>query len=285
MSIIGTLFEIREFSIFDGSGIRTTVFLKGCPLRCAWCHNPEGIAFQPEILYNEHKCNHCGNCKKVCPTPEKCVTCGTCARSCPTGARRVCGFQMNSDDLASQLLKQADIFAMSGGGVTFSGGEPLAQAKFVREVMKILRDAKISTAVETSGAVSEENYRLGLELADFVFQDLKHPDADAFQYYTGGDLNLVLKNIAWLCESGKPFIFRIPLIPEVNDSAECMTNFAKIAAGIPTLQCVEILPYHVTAGAKYHLVGKVYKPEFPEERTHEIITEPFTERNVPWKIL
>lgn len=197
----------------------------------------------------------------------------------------MCGFQMNSDDLASQLLKQADIFAMSGGGVTFSGGEPLAQAKFVREVMKILRDAKISTAVETSGAVSEENYRLGLELADFVFQDLKHPDADAFQYYTGGDLNLVLKNIAWLCESGKPFIFRIPLIPEVNDSAECMTNFAKIAAGIPTLQCVEILPYHVTAGAKYHLVGKVYKPEFPEERTHEIITEPFTERNVPWKIL
>lgn len=281
----GTLFEIREFSIFDGAGIRTTVFLKGCPLHCEWCHNPEGIRFEPEILFNAHKCTHCGNCRKVCPSPEKCVVCGTCAKNCPTGARRLCGFRMESEELAAQLLRQADVFAMSGGGVTFSGGEPLAQADFVRETMKILKGHGVQTAVETSGAVSDANYQKGLEFADFVFQDLKHPDPEAFRHFTGGNLEQVLRNVAWLKASGKPFTFRIPLIPEVNDSEACMVQFAEIAKDSPTLRRVEILPYHLTAGAKYHLVGQAYHPSFPEERTHAILTEPFDERGIPWKIL
>lgn len=279
MNLSATIFEIREFSIFDGAGIRTTVFLKGCPLRCAWCHNPEGIAFEPQILFNAQKCRHCGNClKEHAPDalPES---------FCPTGAKRLCGFRMDSDELAAKLLRQADVYAMSGGGVTFSGGEPLAQAPFVREVMRKLHENGVQTAVETSGAVSPEFYRLGLEFCDFVFQDLKHPTPEGFRHYCGGDLALVLRNVEKLKASGKPFVFRIPLIPEVNDSLECMTRFAELAVGIPTLQRVEILPYHLTAGAKYHLVGLEYKPEFPEERTHEIFTAPFEERGIPWKIL
>ncbi len=283
--MLGIVFEVREFSIFDGNGIRTTVFLKGCPLRCEWCHNPEGIRFEPEILFNVHKCTHCGNCQKVCPSPKKCVVCGACARNCPSGARKICGYSIDSETLAAQLLKQSDVFQMSGGGVTFSGGEPLAQADFVRETSKILHQNGIQTAVETSGAVSLENYEKGLKFIDFVFQDLKHPDPDAFRRYTGGDLRRVLENVAHLKESGKPFVFRIPLIPNVNDSEKCMIQFAQIAENCTNLQRVEILPYHLTAGAKYHLVGKTYNPSFDEERTHPIITAPFEERGIPCKIL
>lgn len=283
--MLGTIFETREFSIFDGGGIRTTVFLKGCPLHCEWCHNPEGMRFEPEILFNEHKCIHCGNCKKICPSPGKCIVCGTCARKCPSGARKICGFSIDSDILAAQLMKQADVFRMSGGGVTFSGGEPLAQASFVNETAKILKQNGIHTAVETSGAVSTEAYKKGTEFIDFIFQDLKLPEVVAFRRYCGGDLDVVMKNVAWLKTSGKPFIFRIPLIPNVNDSEKCMIQFAQIAEGCETLQRVEILPYHLTAGAKYHLVGKTYTPSFDEERVHPIITAPFDERGISCKVL
>lgn len=192
---------------------------------------------------------------------------------------------MDTDQLVEKLARQADVFAASGGGVTFSGGEPLAQAEFVREAMEKLRARGISSAVETSGAVLPDNYQRGLELADFVFQDLKLTDADSFRRFTGGDFSRTMKNVEWLKASGKPFILRIPLIPEVNDSLDDAVRFARIAEGSSTLERVEILPYHLTAGAKYRLVGKEYAPEFPEERTHAIFTEPFDERGIPWKIL
>ncbi|MDO4574667.1 MAG: radical SAM protein [Planctomycetia bacterium] len=263
----GTIFEIREFSLFDGDGIRTTVFLKGCRLRCAWCHNPEGLDFRPQVLFNASRCRHCETCL---------------GEKCPFGVRRLCGYEIDDETLAKKLLRQADVFRSMGGGVTFSGGEPLAQSGFVRAVSERLKQEGISIAVETSGYVSRQEYQTGLELADLVFQDLKHPFAEEHQKFTGGNLALILRNLAYLRESGKRFILRIPLIPNVNDSPECMRAFAELAAGC---ERVEVLPYHLTAGAKYPLIGKEYHPPFLEQRKHPIDLSAFESRGIPCKVL
>lgn len=277
------LFEIREFSLFDGPGIRTTVFLKGCPLRCVWCHNPEGQAFAPQLLYNARQCTHCGACEKVC-VHEKCVACGACAKVCAFRARRLCGFEMDEKTLTEKLLRNADVFRQ-GGGVTFSGGEPLAQADFVHAVSARLKGHSVHVAIETSGYVSEENYRKGIALADLVFQDWKHPDPEAHRRYTGGDLEIVLKNMAILDESGKPFVIRVPLIPGVNDSPACMEAFAKKLENRPNLLRVEMLPYHLTAGAKYHLLGQTYRPPFDENAPLSVDISPFTQRKIDCHVL
>ena len=281
------LFEIREFSIFDGGGVRTTVFFKGCPLRCQWCHNPEGLRFEPEILRNVHKCVHCGKCRDVCVSPEKCVTCGNCVNVCASGARRLCGFSIEPDELVRKLAKQSDIFRISNGGVTFSGGEPLAQWESVRETSRMLRELGIHTAIETSGYVPSHAYESGLEFIDFVFQDLKHPDPVMHRRFTGGDLDVILKNVQSLGKMKKPVIFRIPLIPNVNDAPEFMEGFARIVeeAAVESLVRVEILPYHLTAGAKYAMTGREYCPEFEEARKSDICTESFEKRGIKCRIL
>lgn len=277
------LFEIREFSLFDGPGIRTTVFLKGCPLRCVWCHNPEGQEFALQLLYNASQCIHCHACEKVC-VHEPCIACGACAKLCAFGARRLCGFEIDEKTLTEKLLRNADVF-QKDGGVTFSGGEPLAQADFVHAVSARLKEHSIHVAVETSGYVSEENYQKGIELADLVFQDWKHPDPEIHRRFTGGDLEIVLKNMTILEKSGKPFVIRIPLIPGLNDSSACMEAFAERTQKMPNLCRVEILPYHLSAGAKYHLLGKNYQPPFDEKKTLSVDISPFVQRNIHYKVL
>ena len=197
----------------------------------------------------------------------------------------MCGFRMDPIQLVEKLAKQADIFRISNGGVTFSGGEPLAKWESVRETARLLRERGIHTAIETSGYVSPSAYENGLEFIDLVFQDLKHPDPALHRHFTGGDLDVILKNVAWLKKSGKPCIFRIPLIPNVNDAPEFMEGFAQIVEGCVNLVRVEVLPYHLTAGAKYAMVGKEYRPEFEEVRKTPIFTEPFEKRGIPCRIL
>lgn len=220
----GRVFETREFTLHDGPGVRTTVFMKGCPLRCAWCHNPEGQSFEIETMIRKN------------------------------GDKTLCGRDWTAHALADELLKNADMMAQSGGGVTFSGGEPLAQPDFLREIVSLLKESGVHVAIETSGYAPAVVYRDIIPRFDFVYQDVKLLDAAAFRRWTGGSLSVVLENIAYLRGCGVPFAFRVPLIPGVNDDAASRAAFAAFADGCK----VEYLPYNTAAGAKYPLLGRAY---------------------------
>ena len=248
--LTATIFEVREFCLHDGPGIRTTVFFKGCPLRCAWCHNPEGLSPEPEMLFKAAKCHHCGNCKN--------------GGDCPHGARVMCGRRWTVAELTQEIRVNADILRSSGGGVTFSGGEPLMQAKFLCALADELKTGTVPVhlALETSGYAPEAVYREVVERMDLVFQDLKHPDPAEHKRWTGVDPTPIHANLAWLKASGKPFVARIPLIPGVNDSEEAKEGFARLLEGKSGLLRVELLPYHLTAAAKYPFTGRTYDPGF-----------------------
>lgn len=222
--MIGRIFEIREFTLHDGPGVRTTVFFKGCPLRCAWCHNPEGQSFEIETMTRAN------------------------------GEKVACGRDWEPAALAEELLRNRDIMAESGGGVTFSGGEPLAQARFLLELFPLLKAEGVNLAIETSGHAPPPDYRAVVAQMDFVYQDMKLLESDAFRRWTGGDLSVVMENVAWLRTSGVPYSFRVPVIPGVNDAAANRAAFEAFAAGAK----VEFLPYNVAAGAKYSMLGREY---------------------------
>ena len=247
----GTLFSIEEFAVNDGPGIRTTVFLKGCPLRCAWCHNPEGWRAEPQPLTKQ-------------------------------GRTETCGYAIDADALVAKLRRDEDIFRDSGGGVTFTGGEPLVQADFLCEVLDKLTG--IHKAVETSGYASEQTFKRVLERVDYVLFDVKLVDSDEHKRWTGVGNELIKANLKTLCESGKEFVVRVPLIPGVNDTRENMEATAELLVGAKGLQRVELLRYHKTAGAKYPMIGLEYQPEFDENATPEI-HDTFTERDIKLLIL
>ena len=234
----GTIFSIEEFALNDGPGIRTTVFLKGCPLRCAWCHNPEGFSFTPEVLKTSE-------------------------------GERLCGEFYTAEQLSDKLLRNREFFASTGGGVTFTGGEPLAQPDFLAETLGMLA-GRIHTAIETSGYASEDVFRQIITLTDLVLFDVKSMDSSIHRQYTGVDNMGILKNLEYLCGSGKKFIIRLPLIPRVNDSLEQMTAVLKFIKGASALQRVEMLRYHRTAGAKYAMCGRTYSPPFDSQAEAEI---------------
>lgn len=225
----GTVFSIEEFAINDGPGIRTTVFLKGCPLRCAWCHNPEGLSPHPQLMHRSDR-------------------------------DEVCGMEMDSADLAVRLLKDVDIFEMNGGGVTFTGGEPAMQPDFLCDILERLET--VHTAVETSGYCSSEVFARVVERSDMLLFDIKHTDPQAHRRYTGVDNGPILRNLEYLLRSGRRFVARIPLIPGVNDSRENMKRTAALLKGTSGLERVELLRYHRTAGAKYGMVDMTYDPPF-----------------------
>jgi len=229
--LTGLVFDIKEFSIHDGPGIRTTVFLKGCPLSCMWCHNPEGQSSQPQVMQN------------------------------PTGDR-VAGSYYTSNELAELLNRQSTIFKLNGGGVTFSGGEPLMQAEFVAEVIDQLEDIHI--LLDTSGQGSSADFQLLLNRVDLIYFDLKLIKADSHKHFTGQDNNLILKNLSLMSQSGVPFVIRVPLIPSITDTRENLSAIANTIHDIPGLLGVELLPYNRSAGAKYHAAGKKWMPDFNE---------------------
>ncbi|MBP5623079.1 MAG: glycyl-radical enzyme activating protein [Thermoguttaceae bacterium] len=284
--IRGCIFDIREFSLFDGPGVRTTVFLKGCPLRCVWCHNPEGLNQAPEILFSKAKCVHCNSCKSVCPSQlkDRCVACGKCALACPTQARRLCGQFMTSEELLDEVLRSQPIFESSNGGVTFSGGEPLAQIDFVEEASKALHEHGVHVAVETSGFSSAQTYKRLLDSVDLVFQDVKHTDDETHRRYTGVSNVVIFENLEGLKRSGKPFIIRVPLIPTVNDSQENLRRLAEKLRDASCLQRVELLPYHSSSGGKYDLLN-LTPTTFQEKTFGNEVIEPFKNCDIPVRLL
>ena len=241
----GIVFSIEEFAIHDGPGIRTTVFLKGCPLRCAWCHNPEGISPEPQWMRRRD-------------------------------GRTMCGYGISSDELVAKLLRDREIFRMNGGGVTLTGGEPLRQAAFAAEVLAGLQAGGVHTAVETSGYASAEQFRRVAERADLVLFDVKHTDPAEHLRWTGVGNAPILRNLRWLAVLGRRFVVRIPLIPGVNDTRENMLRTCLLVKDAPGLERVEILRYHKTAGAKYAMVGRTYAPGFDTEaepRVYDVFSE------------
>jgi len=277
----GTVFDIKEFAVFDGPGIRTTVFMKGCPLRCRWCHNPEGLSPKPQLMVSRAACVHCGACEKVCAHPDGCAACGECISVCRGGLRKIAGQEWTAEALAARLMKDADIFRATGGGVTFSGGEPLMQWDFVSSVIDLLED--VSVAIETSGFCADDVFEAAMRRCSLIMLDWKVSDPDQHRIWTGAEQGPILRHLEMLAAGETPFILRMPVIPGVNDNPGHFRRAAELVAGARSLVRVELLPYQRAAGAKYEMVGADYAPGFDESAEPRFYPEYFKERNIPYQ--
>ena len=267
----GIVFDIKEFAVFDGPGIRTTVFMKGCPLRCQWCHNPEGLLSKPQLMISKAACIHCGACTTVCKHPDRCIACGECIPVCRGGLRKISGEEWSAEALAQRLSKDADVYRMSGGGVTFSGGEPMLQWDFVSDVIQRLEG--IHTAIETSGYCSDDVFIDAMNRCDLIMMDWKVSDPVLHRRYTGVEQDRILRHAQMLTAGNTPFILRMPIIPGVNDNEEHFRTAASLMKNAKSLIRIDVLPYQRAAGAKYEMVGMEYKPDFKEDPSPEFFTE------------
>ncbi len=278
----GLIFNIEEFAVHDGPGIRKLVFFKGCPLRCTWCHNPEGLSFKKELMVSHASCIKCGRCTEICKN-EECLACGSCVDVCPLNLRKICGQEFEAEELAKKLLKGKEVLINSGGGITISGGEPLAQPDFLFDLIAHLKPVHV--AVETSGHAGKEIFRRMVAEADMVLMDVKHTDPDIHREYTGVGNSLILENLRYLTGADKPFYIRIPLIPGVNDTRENMEATANLVRNAPHLIRVDLLPYHKTAPAKYAMVGRNFNPEFDTNREVHLWKSVFSNKNINVNVL
>ncbi len=248
----GIIFDIKEFAIHDGPGLRTTVFLKGCPLDCSWCHNPEGKSIHPQIMRTDT-------------------------------SERLVGREYTSEDLANQLNRHVDIHKLNGGGITFSGGEPLLQADFVAEVIDHLD--RVHVLLDTSGYGNPEDFRHLIRKFDMVYFDLKIIDPLLFREHTGGDVQVVLENLQTLSRSNLPYVIRVPLIPDVTDTEENLSAIVDTINGLPGLQRLDLLPYNQMAGSKYRSFAMEFRPNFDETAVVKTRSDAFRKLNVPWGVV
>ena len=277
--MIGKIFSIEEFATFDGPGIRTTVFLKGCPLTCLWCHNPEGQSFENEYTRSFNGCIHCGACERVAiKIGDKIVYTKESQAACPKKLIKQCGTDVSANELVEKLLKNQRILNVSGGGVTFSGGEPLFQSEFVLECIALI-DKRLHCAIQTSGFTCEANFENVLEKIDYCLFDLKIFDCQKHKTFCGVDNSLILRNYEKLVKSGKSFITRIPLIPGITDTRQNLNDIADFMAALAVDE-VEVLPYNSMAGAKYASVGRTYNAPVGLNQEITCIEEIFKRYNI-----
>ena len=265
----GRVVEIKRFAVHDGPGIRTTLFLKGCPLACRWCHNPETISPRPELGYLARKCVSCGACVAVCPTGShalvdgshafdrsRCTTCGACVDACLPGALELYGKETSVKDALATVLEDRTFYDQSSGGCTLSGGEPLLQPDFCAALCQELRQAGIHCAIDTSGAVPWAAFETVLPHTDLFLYDLKHLDDQRHREYTGAGNQRILENLRRLAAQDVPLEVRLPLIPGINDAPAHLQSVGEFLLSLPSTPSVRLLPYHSLARSKYEAIGR-----------------------------
>jgi pyruvate formate lyase activating enzyme len=280
----GFVFNIQHYSLHDGPGIRTTVFLKGCPLRCTWCQNPESQLKKPQLFFSAEKCTGCGACVAACPEKavriddgrsrtdqRRCKGRGECVTACPNEARSVMGREMDAGEVFKDVNADAVFYQRSGGGVTISGGEPLFQPDFTLAILERCREAGLSTALDTCGQAAWKAFREVLPHVDIVLYDFKHPDPEAHRALTGVSNGFILENAVKIIKEFPDIVFiaRVPVVPGCNDDRESIIRTAGFIKGLGKPVKVHLLPYHRLGEAKYERLGTSGMPE---------ITPPAVER-------
>ena len=280
----GMVFDIQKFSIHDGPGIRTTVFLKGCPLKCLWCHNPESQQSGQEISFIPEKCIGCGWCFESCPQKahvmedgkhvlrrELCIRCGKCTEKCYAGANTLIGKEMTVDEVIAEVLKDVPFYETSNGGMTISGGEPMAQFKFTQAMLKEAKQHKLHTCLETSGFAATEKLLSIREYVDIFLFDYKESDPVRHLEFTGVPLAGIVSNLLELDRQGAKIILRCPVIPGCNDTPLHFSEIANLASRLSNIIEVNILPYHPLGKSKSERIGKTYPLQNNDftERTDE----------------
>ena len=251
------IFDIERSSYVDGPGIRTTVFFKGCNLRCAWCHNPESQSPCAQKMFYANKCTQCGKCLEVCPHGGKrCDLCGKCALYCPNNAKEICGKEASVNEVLKEILKDQLFYEASGGGVTFSGGECMLQIDFLENILKACKENGIHTAVDTAGHVPFEYFERILPYTDLFLYDVKCIDSEKHKQYVGVENDRILDNLKRLLQSGASVWIRIPIIPTVNDTETELGQIKAFLDTYPTPQKIELLPYHAMGEHKYNALGR-----------------------------
>lgn len=303
----GVVFNIQHFSLHDGPGIRTTVFLKGCPLDCIWCHNPESKSGKPQLAWIESQCLYCGRCEAVCEQKvhsfvsekdgffqkntafDRCVACGLCVNACPGLALELMGKNSSVEDVIKEVERDSPFYINSNGGMTLSGGEPAFQPAFSRELLESAKKLGIHTAIETSGLANWKVYDSFLPWLDLVLFDIKQMDPEKHRLLTGHSNNLIHENLRKFCSAGcsADVIVRTPVIPGCNDDFENYHALAKFLQTFERCPRVELLPYNPLAGAKHPRIGKQYalKIEESDGLAPELLCNLLIEQGIEAKVL
>jgi len=272
--VYGIITNIQVYSLHDGPGVRTMVFLKGCPLHCSWCCNPECISPEIEVEFYRSRCTGCGACLASCPlqavNPDldfktgskiehaRCDVCGKCVENCPSEALKIVGRKVSVDEVMEKVRKDKYFYLTSQGGLTVSGGEPLYQFEFTRELLRQAHNEHINTAIETCGAVFWERYQEVLPYLDLILFDIKHMDPEKHRQATGADNKTILDNLTKLSQSGVPIIIRLPLISDFNLDPDNINQLGKFIAGLDNVSEVNLMPFHQLGKDKYQRLGRDY---------------------------